>query len=279
MKQVYFELVFLDNFLLDFILLFFSFRLSEKRVNFKCLFIGAAIGGLYGALSVALPILNTFIAKLFASALLCMPGGLRPFRLYLRRILFFYSISFLFGGILFAFLCTQTGYLVGSVQFPLLRFILIGLCILCLFIEFWLRQNYPRVNLVYTLSFQLYEHQFCFRAFVDTGNQLRDMGGNGVIIAKRNQIEEQLSIKELEMLYTPLKAPVPVRTFSCNTAIGTASLFAFAPQKIILSDNRRSYSLKAYIALCDFPLPSHCDALLPQNLRLHPTHFNLPPTV
>lgn len=114
MKQIYLELVFLDNLLLDFILLFFCCRISEKRVNFVRLLAGAAIGGLYSALALPLPCLTSPWIKFPVAALLCLPLGIRPFRLYLRRLLLFFLVSFLFGGILFAFLCAKS----VSCRFP-----------------------------------------------------------------------------------------------------------------------------------------------------------------
>ncbi len=274
MKQIYLELVFLDNLLLDFILLFFCCRISEKRVNFLRLLAGAAIGGLYSALALPLPWLTSPWIKIPVASLLCLPLGIRPFRLYLRRLLLFFLVSFLLGGILFAFLCTQNGYLIGSAQFPLLRYLLLGMCLLCVLAEFLARQTYPQPNRRYQLSFRLYGHTIWLQALVDTGNCLQDAGGGGVIVMERNALSKQLSAEELQKLYNPGEAQLPIRTFACSTATGSASLYAFAPEALTLHFHGRSYSIKAYIALGELSLPAPYNALLSPRLRLHPLHFS-----
>ena len=244
MKRIYVELLFLDNFLLDFFLLCCCSRLSERCVRLSRVAAGAAIGGVYGMLAALLPPLRAIVCKLPAAAILCLPLGARPLRLYLRRVGFFLLAGFLLGGILF-----------------------------CLLYELLLRQSYPQPQRAYTLCFSLYGRRFCLRAVLDTGNGLCDAGGGSVIVVRRNAILPHLRPEEAEALLDPARSSLPMRSFACATAAGEAILPAFAPENLTLRDGARVYRVKAYLALADLSPASPGEALLGQNLRLHPAAF------
>lgn len=55
MYVVYAELVLLDNWLLDFLLLALSYRVLQRRIKLLRCSIGAIIGGLYSCAALAIP--------------------------------------------------------------------------------------------------------------------------------------------------------------------------------------------------------------------------------
>lgn len=268
MKRVYVELLFLDNFLLDFFLLCCCSRLSEQRVRPLRVTAGAAIGGVYSVLAALLPLLCGLAAKLPAAALLCLPLGARPFRLYLRRVGFFLLAGFLLGGVLFCLRCAYPA--AGALP---RRLFFAGLCLFCLLYELLLRQAYPRPQRAYALCFSLYGRRFCLRAFLDTGNGLCDAGGGSVIVVRREAVLSRLRPEEAAALLDPARAPLPVCAFPCATAAGESVLPAFAPADLTLRDGTRTYRAKAYLALGELSPAAPGEALLGQNLRLHPVSF------
>ena len=268
MKRVYVELLFLDNFLLDFFLLCCCSRLSERRVRLSRAAAGAAIGGVYGVLAALFPPLRAVVCKLPAATILCLPLGARPVRLYLRRVGFFLLAGCLLGGVLFALLCACPGF--GALP---RRLFPVGLCLFCLLYELLLRQSYPRRQRPYALCFSLYGRRFCLRAVLDTGNGLCDAGGGSVIVVRRDAGLPHLRPEEAGALLDPARSGLPVRRFACATAAGEADLPAFAPEDLTLRDGARVYRVKAYLALADLSPASPGEALLGQNLRLHPAAF------
>lgn len=268
MKRIYVELLFLDNFLLDFFLLCCCSRLSERCVRLSRVAAGAAIGGVYGMLAALLPPLRAIVCKLPAAAILCLPLGARPLRLYLRRVGFFLLAGFLLGGILFSLRCAYPT--AGALP---RRLFFAGLCLFCLLYELLLRQSYPQPQRAYTLCFSLYGRRFCLRAVLDTGNGLCDAGGGSVIVVRRNAVLPHLRPEEAETLLDPARSSLPMRSFACATVAGEAILPAFAPEDLTLRDGARVYRVKAYLALADLSPASPGEALLGQNLRLHPGAF------
>ena len=166
-----------------------------------------------------------------AAALLCLPLGARPFRLYLRRVGFFLLAGFLLGGVLFCLRCAYPA--AGALP---RRLFFAGLCLFCLLYELLLRQAYPRPQRAYALCFSLYGRRFCLRAFLDTGNGLCDAGGGSVIVVRREAVLSRLRPEEAAALLDPARAPLPVCAFPCATAAGEGVLPAFAPADLTLRD-------------------------------------------
>ena len=70
---------------MDFVILFFAVRLSEKRVQFSRISLGAGIGAVYSAFALGFPLLSGLFIKCMALGLMCLPLGARPFKRYLLR--------------------------------------------------------------------------------------------------------------------------------------------------------------------------------------------------
>ena len=72
MQHLYIELIFIDNFLLDFLLLLLSCRICEKHAHALQLCIGASIGGTYSAIALYMPILTAAPCKIVIAALMSL---------------------------------------------------------------------------------------------------------------------------------------------------------------------------------------------------------------
>ena len=130
MKKVYIELVLLDNFLMDFVILFFAVRLSEKRVQFSRISLGAGIGAVYSAFALGFPLLSGLFIKCMALGLMCLPLGARPFKRYLLRCGLALLCSFLFGGCIFFAMLALGAPLEGAyLGLPILRYVLLGVLV------------------------------------------------------------------------------------------------------------------------------------------------------
>ncbi len=259
MKKVYIELVLLDNFLMDFIILFFATRLSEKRVKFSRVSAGAGIGALYSVLALAFPPLGGFIFKCAGLAIMCLPMGARPAKRYFLRCGLALLCSFLFGGcILFAMLALDAPIHGAYLGLPILRYILLGLAAGITLLELFLRTPHPKAGADYLIHAEFSGAAINLRGFLDTGNLLQSPGGLSVIIVARSAASAAL----LEQIEQP--------SFPCRTASGESSLPGFLPDKLIITTQGKSYAAKAYLALADTSLPEGYTALLGPNLKLFP---------
>lgn len=106
---IYVEYVFLQNFVLDGVLLYLSMRAAKAQISFKRLLFAAAVGGVFALVFplFALPrFVNLILKLLFALPLcaLCMKGikTKKDRGMYAITVLFLYVFSFCFAGALFA---------------------------------------------------------------------------------------------------------------------------------------------------------------------------------
>jgi len=271
MQHLYIELIFIDNFLLDFLLLLLSCRICEKHARALQLCIGASIGGTYSTIALYMPILTAAPCKIVIAALMCLPAGLIPLRVFFRRLLCFYCVAFLFGGILLSLMLEYGIAPFGQAEAGMpFRIVLLGISVLLLLTECLSKRYNPEVRRRYTLQFTLYGQTIQLQAICDTGNTLCDAMGNGVIAIDRYRLQKCISHEAYQKLLDPARAEIPVRRFLCRTAAGNTELYGFMPAQLILSDKRHNYTAKAYLALGDISPGQDVYALLPAGLQLYP---------
>ena len=193
MKKVYIELVLLDNFLMDFVILFFAVRLSEKRVQFSRISLGAGIGAVYSAFALGFPLLSGLFIKCMALGLMCLPLGARPFKRYLLRCGLALLCSFLFGGCIFFAMLALGAPLEGAyLGLPILRYVLLGVAAGIVLIEFYQRIPHPRSGAEYLIHAEFCGAGVNLRGFLDTGNLLQSPGGIPIIIMAEKTAGEEL---------------------------------------------------------------------------------------
>ena len=131
-RTVYIELVFLDNFAINWLAIFAAAAFTKTRMRAHRFALAAAIGGIYACLAIGFGgWLWSFAIKIAVSALMCAAAFYaRGQRGFWRNLLAFYASSFLFAGAVYAVSfafgdpAAQGGAL--SVR-PLVRYILSGL--------------------------------------------------------------------------------------------------------------------------------------------------------
>ena len=262
MKKVYIELVLLDNFLMDFIILFFAMRLSEKRARLSAVSQGAGIGAVYSAIALAVPVLSSMLFKCLGLMLMCLPLGARPAKRYFLRCGLVLLCSFLFGGCIFFAMLALNAPLNGAyLGLPILRYILLGVAGGIALLEVYARMPRPKSGQDYLIHAEFGGAMTNLRGFLDTGNLLQSPGGLSVIIASREAVGE-------ELLLALSSHALPC--FPCRTASGQSELPGFLPDKLIITTGGKNYAAKAYLALTEAPLPSGYSALIGPNLKLFP---------
>ncbi len=262
MKKIYVELIFLDNFLIDFLLVYLAARFSERKVSFGRVSLGAAIGGVYGVCCAACAPLGSPLVKVAAAFLMCLPLSPKPRKSYMRKVGVLYAGSFLLGGILFFLLEGRAKGGVLYINTPIFRYLLGGSALLVVLLECLLRYSHPEKNTIYQVRFEVKGERVLLPAFLDTGNRLKDASGAGVIVANKEKLLSQLSPSAQNAL---LSSSIP---FRLTTVSGAGELMAFMPDTLTISDKRHTYLAKAYIALSDAFSGEKFDAALAADIRL-----------
>ena len=179
--EVYIEYAFLQNFIIDCLLLYLTLNISKQPISCKRIFLSAFIGAVFALVFPLLSLSNVlaFFIKFSFGFLLCLlatkpkkQGGR-----YALSCLFFFCLTFLFGGAIiglyqifpldYAF---QNGYLIEKIP---LSFILCGVILLAIFTLKWGKRLYfdRKIRCFYYLC-ELFNGKKTLNAvgFLDSGN-------------------------------------------------------------------------------------------------------------
>jgi len=183
--ELYVDVLFLVNFMMDYILLLIVRKMLKCTATHGRICIGAAVGSLLTCLVVILPIPYTIIKLILFHVLVntCMIRvglKIKTIRSFLKAIIMLYIGSFLLGGIMEVF---RPYIRVGSL------FLLIAIVGYYLVMAIWRFLSYmQRWNQChYTVELYLGNKKYQIKGMIDTGNGLRDpISGTPVNILDRH---------------------------------------------------------------------------------------------
>jgi len=194
----YVEYIFAENFIIDFILLFITGKLTKKCIAFKRLIAASTVGALYVILTayVAEAFITYFIVKFSVSVLMLMIAfDCKGILVNIRMIICFYITSLIMVGIITGiYYLTYSKVTVSVIVISLFT----GYIALNFFFkEIKLRQE--KNNYMRTVTIRLSEGSKSIRGFIDTGNELSEpFTGKPVIVVSMQCIKSILS----DELYT-----------------------------------------------------------------------------
>lgn len=179
--EVYIEYAFLQNFIIDALLLWLALNISKQPISYKRIALSALCGAAFALL---FPLLNlskvfAFFLKFSFGFLLCLlatkpknAGGMVAL-----SFVFFFGLTFLFGGALIALYqifeldhSIENGYIVESAPLSL---VLCGIIVLAVFTLKWAKKLYfDRKIRRFYYSCELFSQTKCIKAvgFLDSGN-------------------------------------------------------------------------------------------------------------
>lgn len=248
---MYYELVLLDNFLIDYMVLCLSEKLFGKSFSLFKKALSALVGAVYALLSFFLCFLNGLFAKVLASFFICLmlflPIELKRLKTYIqpffRFMLSFYVSNMLLGGfVLFLRDNSPISYrfLVYSAAAVFLLFCWLGK-----------RRLSPEATALLNI---LYENQtYTAAAFFDSGNLLKDADGAGVIIMDK----ECFGTDNIHLS----------KHFICKTVLGESVLPGFKPDKLQIKTDDGVYTSECLVAIGEVKRNAY-SAILPANLNL-----------
>lgn len=190
MPVIYIDILFMINFLIDFMLFYISAHLAGKRIHKLRFFLACLAGGIY-SVCVFFPRLSFFqsaVIKTVASVLLILIAfRLRNFKDFLFVLGIFYAVNFIFaGGITAALYFTDFGaktdvLLSGGslyIDLPILKLLIITAIITAL-LRFgirYLRQTFQKRGIIAKLTVFESGKAIEIYGIIDTGNSLYSNG-------------------------------------------------------------------------------------------------------
>lgn len=206
--EVYIDLIFGVNTLMDFLLLSIMQKIIKKPSKRVKRILAAMLGGVGACLSIAIPVLRYGIALFFfgiilAACMLKIVFTYESIAALVKDVVIYYSMTFLIGGILnYLYYYTSAGYYItslmrrlpsSSIKFLVVLFFFgIATCFIRLSHYVW-GQIHGNRDLFYTVELVLYDKKLILKGFLDTGNHLREpVTMRPVIIANYSAIESIL---------------------------------------------------------------------------------------
>ncbi len=277
--KIYADVLFFINFGMDYLLLFFTARiLQKKRAHIRMIF-AAALGAIYATLAffTSAHLAVSLGVKMAISALMVLISfGWQKSRVFCKNLCTFYLISLICGGIGFMLAAfTGLGSRLGAVcsggvwyiNIPVYRLLFTMLLV------------YPLMRFVFTIAKRLSgkadcicriclfcngKEQFC-TALYDTGNFLEDNKGQGIILAEWQAVAKFFPVAE-SFLDAPIKYPEQFTLINCFGIGGKEILPAFSAQ-IWFSDRKYAVTRLVAVTQNSFDSEKSYQIILPNDLE------------
>lgn len=262
----YIEYIFLENFIIDFILIYVTGSLLKKNIIIRRILVASLIGAIY---VLAIAILNqifisNIIVKLFVSILM-LTIAYNPINVidYVRLVLCFYIISFVIVGILIA-----TNYFFNTNEMTI-KIIFEASFFAIIIFKAVFEEIKRKTNLyqyIRTINIELNNKKIKIRGLIDTGNELMDVITNKpVIIVEMESIFKLLdqdTITDIKNFYSDvdnnyldiflkLRPGINFRLIKYNTISSKEeTMLGIVPDEIFIeADNKNKIILKAIVGI------------------------------
>ncbi|MGL5973194.1 MAG: sigma-E processing peptidase SpoIIGA [Oscillospiraceae bacterium] len=202
-KTIYIDILIVLNFIITYFLITISVKLSDQKVNKKRCALGSLVGSLFSLIiletTLSFLLINTY--KLFLSSIIVLLSfKINNFKNFIKNTLIFYTVSFLFGGIMvgvWLMLMPQNMIMHNGVVY--FNYSILGLLFLTTLVYFILNiivDVYGRniiKNTSYDVEIHIKDKVIKSKGFLDTGNILKDMHtGKLVVVSSFNVINKYL---------------------------------------------------------------------------------------
>lgn len=257
-RIIYADLLFIINFLADFIVIYLTGTFSGLGINFIKLLISSIIGAISGTviLSSASPGVAAALYTILSPCLICfITFGKRRLSTFANTVFYFYLSSVLLYGGIYAMASITTLFLHG-ITIPdgfLFTLIFFGaVALIYVIFNSWINRSINQVK--HYVKAELFDglKTYNLNFLVDTGNMAKDpFSAKPVVIVNANALDSELLYavcKSLEYdnnLYNNIKPRViPMKTVS-----GTALLYAFVPESMYIYIGKKKYKIDCIVAI------------------------------
>jgi stage II sporulation protein GA (sporulation sigma-E factor processing peptidase) len=246
--KLYLDLIFMINFMFDFILLLIVGIVLRRNTNIKRILLGSLIGGLsIFTLFFKITTFELFLLKILISVIMVLTAfGFKDIRYTLRNLFYLYTVSILLGGFLYylnlEFSYKQDGLIFYHNGLSINWIVLLILSPIILYVyakqAISLKNNYSNYYLV-DIYFKDGTRKK-LSAFLDTGNKLIDpYKKRPIILVNKNEVINLYNDKDL--LLVPyetlnnqglLKCIIPLKVYIIGVGMRHNVLLGISERKI-----------------------------------------------
>jgi stage II sporulation protein GA (sporulation sigma-E factor processing peptidase) len=270
---LYIDILFVDNLVMNFIILRIVYKLSRNRSGVWRLWLAAAIGALYAVLIVLpeLRILQKIPMKLALSLIMLLTAfEINTFKEFIKIFIILYATTFIFGGAALSLYFINHEFVdISNGTFIISNYPIKNLSVACILVIMlvhsvleYIRLRISRDELLYKVEILFEEKKLVVDALLDTGNTLLDpISHYPVLVVEFHKIRDILppGIKaifdesrenDLEMIMQAMSESPWLARFRMIpfTALGKANgmLLGFKPDSVSVLINgswRRIYNI------------------------------------
>lgn len=207
---VYVDVVFMENFILNSIIIISTAILCKSRINIKRLIISSSFGGIFSIVNyviIILPIFNFLFKIVISLIMILIAFKTSNVKKTFEQILFFYLVSFTFGGIAFAFifLLKSQNIIITKNLFignnSINNTVLVGVTgfLIIVLVSKILKYRIYKKNIIFDLEIFYNGKSQKIKTMLDTGNLLKEpITQNDVIIVEKKSLINIVSKDILE---------------------------------------------------------------------------------
>lgn len=198
--KIYLDIVLLENFIMNYIILFSTAMISKSKINYLKIGIASFVAGLYSILNYIWKLgdLENLLIKFLISILIVLIGfDSLKLKIIIKQLILFYLVSFTFGGISFMLLFLinpsnivfENGLLVGTypVKVTIIGGIL-GFMIIAV-VSYIIRDRLRTKSMLCDLEIFYKGKNQKLKTMIDTGNLLKEpISQTDVIIVEKNSL-------------------------------------------------------------------------------------------
>ena len=214
---IYLDIVLIENILLNYIIILSTAIISKEKINIIKITLSSVVGGIFAIITYIINFRNIsgILVKIAISFfMMSIAFKINNIKKLMKIILFFYLVSFTFGGIAFMLLffinpqniIINENVLVGI--YPLKVTILAGCTgfIIISFVSLIIKSRINKNNMIYDLEIFYNGKYKKLKTMLDTGNLLKEPVSNlDVIIVEKESLYEILNNDLLENINSIIK--------------------------------------------------------------------------
>ncbi len=205
---VYIDIIFLENLVINYIILYATGIISKVKIKHIRILIGSLIGATYSIIYYLINLKiysNIFLKIILSIAIIYVSFKPKSFKILGKQILLFYLVSFVFGGAAIAIIymvnskgiTIQNGVLVGSYT---IKTILLGVIIayITVVVAFNIvRTKISKRDLICDIKVTLNNQEINTKAMIDTGNLLKEPITNIPVVVMEHTLFYDVIPKEI----------------------------------------------------------------------------------
>lgn len=245
------DILLLENFIIDAFLLNIVTQIVKVKVKFKKIILSSAFGCIYLILVLFCesPLLSNLFSKVIAAFIMIwIVFGKTDFIFLIKGTIIFLLVSMLLAGICISFELKQfqitDAFDLSNYSYKYLIISTMTVYLILYRIFIYIKDRKAVTELIYDIEIVTKDYRKDIRAFLDTGNELREPVTNLPVILVQKSALSLDSIKNADYF------SIPYTVVNGNTG----NLKAFKPDSIFIIIDGKKINLEAVIALCDTKL-------------------------